>query len=35
MSFSHGVVTMGATGAPVPCLQETGRPELPYLLEAM
>jgi hypothetical protein len=35
MSFSHGVVVMGASVAPVPCLKEEGRPEPPYSLEAM
>jgi hypothetical protein len=32
---SHGVVAMGAGGAPVMCLLEEGRPEPPSLLEAM
>jgi hypothetical protein len=34
MSSGHGVVVMGAGSAPVLCLPEVGRPELPSPLEA-
>jgi hypothetical protein len=36
VSSSHGVVATVVDGAPVPCLQEEGRPKPPpFLLEAV
>jgi hypothetical protein len=35
MFSSHGVVAMGASGAPVLCLREAERSELPSLLKVV